>query len=227
MTSQAECGCVGSFICRCQDVNTTHLHIFPADGKVCPFSDMAAQNSSSVPARRSYDDPHSIACLVLFLLAAFVTIRPIVIPVYIPDIVGRALYHLRLRDTAKPLKRHTYHLSIDLNVGPIAAVLVLLASKSIGIVEFRAGIKGVGDLHPYDILLLFLSLVLSYRCPCLRREINIISGLHSYFPRLDWRIAFPRLLGCQEGRVVGAQASFLSLSLLPCPRWRGGKCEYE
>lgn len=144
-----------------------HIHGFPANGNDCPPTHMASQNSSSVPARRSYDDPHSIACLVLFLLAAFVTIRPIVIPVYIPDIVGRGLYHLRLRDTAKPLKRHTYHLSIDLNVGPIAAVLVLLASKSIGIVEFRAGIKGVGDLHPYDILLLFLSLVLRDYWSCL------------------------------------------------------------
>ena len=38
-------------------------------------------------------------------------------------------------------------------------MLILLASKSIGIEEFRAGIKGRGDLHPYDILLLFLSLV--------------------------------------------------------------------
>lgn len=187
---------------------------------------MATQNSSSVPARRSYDDAHSIACLVLFLLAAFVTIRPIVVPVYVPDIVGRGLYHLRLRDTAKPLKRHTYHLSIDLNVGPIAAVLVLLVSKSIGIVEFRAGIKGVGDLHPYDILLLFLSLVLRCCCLYLQRNINMTSGLHSYFSRLDWCVALPCLLGRQEGRGVGAQAPFLSLSLFSGPWWRGGKCEH-
>jgi len=119
---------------------------------------MEARQGFSLPASRSYSDGHSIACLVLFLVAAFVTVRPIVIPITLPKQLGPLLYKLRLRNE-QLLKRRTYHLSIDLNVGPVAAVLILLASKSIGIVEFRAGIKGRGDLHPYDILLLFLSLV--------------------------------------------------------------------
>lgn len=119
---------------------------------------MESGSSFSLPATRQYDDGHSIACLVLFLLAALVTVRPLIIPITLPNFVGSVLYTLRLRDD-KTLKRRTYHVHIDLNVGPLAAVLILLASKSIGITEFRAGIKGRGDLHPYDILLLFLSLV--------------------------------------------------------------------
>jgi len=119
---------------------------------------MEAGQGFSLPATRSYSDGHSIACLILFLVAACVTVRPIIIPITLPESLGSALYTLRLRND-QLLKRRTYHLAIDLNVGPLAAVLVLLASKSIGIVEFRAGIKGRGDLHPYDILLLFLSLV--------------------------------------------------------------------
>lgn len=122
-------------------------------------SNTSSMAVSSPAERRSYDDPRSIAVLVLFLLAAFVTIRPILIPVSIPDFVAIWLYHLRLRNDKLPLKRRIYYLHIDLDVGPVAAVLLLLASRCIGIVEFRAGIKGVGDLHPYDILLLFLSLV--------------------------------------------------------------------
>lgn len=119
---------------------------------------MEAGSSFSLPATRSYSDGHSVACLVLFLVAALVTVRPIIIPVTLPKSFGSLLYRLRLR-TDRLLKRRTYHISIDLNIGPLAAVLILLASKSIGIVEFRAGIKGRGGLHPYDILLLFLSLV--------------------------------------------------------------------
>lgn len=119
---------------------------------------MEAGPGFSLPASRSYSDGHSIACLVLFLVAAFVTVRPIILPITLPNSLGSVLYKLRLRND-QLLKRRKYHLPIDLNIGPLAAVLILLASKSIGIVEFRAGIKGRGDLHPYDILLLFLSLV--------------------------------------------------------------------
>ena len=119
---------------------------------------MDSAQGFSLPASRSYSNAHSIACLVLFLVAAFVTVRPLVIPITLPQSAGSLLYHLRLRNH-RLLKRRTFHLPIDLNLGPLAAVIVLLASRSIGIVEFRAGIKGRGDLHPYDILLLFLSLV--------------------------------------------------------------------
>lgn len=115
--------------------------------------------TSSLPAVRTFNSPQSIVCLVFFLFAAFVTIRPVVIPVRLPHSAGLWLYCLRLRDSKEPLQQRVYYFKINLNVGPILAVLVLLASKCIGNVEFRAGIKGVGDVHPYDILLLFLSLV--------------------------------------------------------------------
>lgn len=118
-----------------------------------------ATTTFSLPASRSYDDPHSIACLIFFLLAAFVTIRPVSIPVWIPNFAQVFLYHLRVRNENIPSRRRIHHLKIDLNIGPIAAVIILLASKSIGVTQFRAGIKGVGGVHPYDILLLFLSLV--------------------------------------------------------------------
>jgi len=119
---------------------------------------MDDHSSPALPATRSYNDAHSILCLTFFLLAALVTVHPVVIPIHVPDFVGLWLYHLRLRDSKRPLKRRVYRLSLDLNVGPVVAVLILLASRSIGLAEFRAGIKGTGDLHPYDILLLFLSL---------------------------------------------------------------------
>ena len=119
---------------------------------------MSTGSTFSLPASRAYSDGHSIATLILFLLAALVTVRPISIPITLPNAIGPLLCHLRLRDSPV-LKRRKYHVAIDLNIGPIAAVLILLASKSIGLQEFRAGIKGRGDLHPYDILLLFLSLV--------------------------------------------------------------------
>lgn len=116
---------------------------------------------SSTPQVRNYDDPKSIACLLLFLLAALVTIQPVLIPVPIPNFVPQWLYRLRLRNDSAPLPSRIFKVHLDLNIGPVLAVLILLASKCIGIEEFRAGIKGVGDVHPYDILLLFLSLVCS------------------------------------------------------------------
>lgn len=114
--------------------------------------------SPALPALRSHNDVHSILCLIFFLLAALVTVRPVVIPVHVPDFVSICLYHFRFRGSKQPLEKRVYRLSLDLNVGPVVAVLILLASRSIGLAEFRAGIKGTGDLHPYDILLLFLSL---------------------------------------------------------------------
>jgi hypothetical protein len=138
---------------------------------------MEGGSSFSLPATRTYDDGHSIACLILFLLAALVTVRPIIIPITLPASIGPLLYKLRLRDD-RNLKRRSYHAHIDLNVGPLAAVLILLASKSIGITEFRAGIKGRGDLHPYDILLLFLSLVRELACKLL--GVSILNNDQAY-----------------------------------------------
>jgi len=148
----------------------------------------------SLPAGRSYDNPHSIAVLILFLLAAFVTIRPVAIPISIPRFVPKILHRLRLRDNQLPLKKETYCFHIDLNVGPIAAVLILLASKSIGIIEFRAGIKGLGGVHPYDILLLFLSLVNVSHVDFLM--VLITAGLHSHFIGCNRRPKISSIFSC-------------------------------
>lgn len=126
--------------------------------KTCSIA-IVLMAGSSLPATRTYASPQSVVCLVFFLLASFITIRPVTIPTRLPTFVSSLLYSLRLRDDKKPFQRQKHYFNIDLNIGPLLAVLILLASKCIGITEVGAGIKGVGDVRPYDILLLFVSLV--------------------------------------------------------------------
>lgn len=51
------------------------------------------------------------------------------------------------------------YLVLDLRTAPVIGVLLLLASRSINVDVLRLGIVGDGGVRPFDVLVLFISLV--------------------------------------------------------------------
>jgi len=101
--------------------------------------------------------------LVIFVIASIFVIWPIRIPlprfIRIPvfgllrilRLIGPNRYHRIIRDGWK--------FPISLETAPFIGVLILLASTTIDGSTIRLGIKGDENIKPYDVLVLFISLV--------------------------------------------------------------------
>lgn len=85
--------------------------------------------------------------------------RPISVPV--PHAVRRAIlvaaHKLRLIDAVRTTQRR-WHAKLQLVTAPVVGVALLWASTCIGASVIRIGIVGDGNVQPYDVLVLFISL---------------------------------------------------------------------
>ena len=92
-------------------------------------------------------------------LAVYCINRPISVPV--PHAVRRgilvAAHKLRLID-AVPTTHRRWHAKLQLVTAPVVGVALLWASTCIGASVIRIGIVGDGNVEPYDVLILFISL---------------------------------------------------------------------
>lgn len=122
--------------------------------------DAAGNNTSS---EQDGLNGFSAAMLVIFVITSIFVIWPIHLPlplfIRIPifgvfrlcRLIGPQRYHRIIRDGWK--------LPISLETAPFIGVLILLASTTINGSTIALGIKGDETIQPYDVLVLFISLV--------------------------------------------------------------------
>jgi hypothetical protein len=136
------------------------------------------------------------------------------LPVTVTQLLYRTFVVLRLCDYTDPPKR--WHISLSLETAPLVGVLLLLATTTIDGSVIRLGIAGENGVRPYDVLALFIILVRIFLLHE-TRALHVVDfslfveGLHCHCLGLHWRLAFSRILGRTERRIVRTQASFLSL----------------
>ncbi len=94
-------------------------------------------------------------------LTVVFVIRPVRIP--LPQLISRLLSRLlvSLRVVDPSPKARNLSLSLDLRTAPVTGVILLLITTAIPGSVLRAGIVGVDSISPYDVLVLFISLVSS------------------------------------------------------------------
>jgi hypothetical protein len=106
---------------------------------------------------------HSAAMLVIFVIASIFVIWPVRVP--LPRFIRIPIFGLfRLLRLIGPKRYHRiitegWNLPISLETAPFIGVLILLASTTIDGSTIRLGIKGDENIKPYDVLVLFISLV--------------------------------------------------------------------
>jgi hypothetical protein len=131
----------------------------------------------------------SAAMLAIFVIASIFVIWPVRIP--LPRFVRIPVFGLfRILRLIGPKRYHRiiadgWKLPISLETAPFIGVLILLASTTINGSTIRLGIKGDENIKPYDVLVLFISLVcmfISHIYTCSR-----LLGLHLHRTRWYWR----------------------------------------
>lgn len=97
--------------------------------------------------------------LTIFLVAVVFVIRPVRVP--IPARLSRALLRLlaKLRLAEPSPAPAPLSLPLDLRTAPLAGVILLLITTTIPGSVLRQGIVGTAESKPYDVLVLFISLV--------------------------------------------------------------------
>ena len=103
-----------------------------------------------------------------FLLAVFIVVSILVIwPVKIPlpgpfqRVLLAVLKSTRIinENERKRLSARTLRFPLGLETAPVIAVILCLATTTINGSTVRLGIKGDANIKPYDVLVLFISLV--------------------------------------------------------------------
>lgn len=103
-----------------------------------------------------------------FLLAVFVVVSAFVIwavniplPKFLQSLYLKTLKSLRIigRPEFDSLSSRKLHFPLSLETAPLIGVIILLASTTINGSTIRLGVKGDENVKPYDVLVLFISLV--------------------------------------------------------------------
>jgi hypothetical protein len=127
----------------------------------------------------------------------------------------------RIEDTLTIEEDGRLRIPLDLRTAPVAGVVLLLITRTIDGSVLCQGIVGEEGVRPYDVLVLFISLVSSHlpRPPLLPDRLQP-PGLYLHRTRLDWWPSRPRLLHlakirprpqatCTFGRQGGERGSTL------------------
>lgn len=111
-------------------------------------------------------EAHSYVILPVFVVVSFFVIWPVKIPfgTRLNSLVLRILQSLRFfeqnhsTDTEEE-EEHSLHFPLDLRTAPVIGVILLLATTTSDGNTIKLGIKGDENIKPYDVLVLFISLV--------------------------------------------------------------------
>lgn len=101
--------------------------------------------------------------LAVFIVVSIFVIWPLNIPLprFIQSLYLKILKALRV--IGKPefdsLSSRKLHFPLSLETAPLIGVIILLASTTIDGSTIRLGVKGDENVKPYDVLVLFISLV--------------------------------------------------------------------
>jgi len=155
---------------------------------------------------------HSGFILAVFCVVSIFVIWPARIP--LPNHVQRLLLLLLRRgriisdDDCRRLSARRLYFSLSLKTAPVIGVILLLATTTIHGSTIKLGIKGDESIKPYDVLVLFISLVCwNKNSRRAKQEVTVnrhISRLRSTEPVLSR----PSLCGSQ--REAGVPAGYCS-----------------
>ena len=107
----------------------------------------------------------SYVILPVFVIVSIFVIWPVNIPLgkWLSSLLLRTCRKLRIigqeevDDNGK--QGQSLHFPLDLRTAPVVGVVLLLATTTINGNTVRLGIKGDENIKPYDVLVLFISLV--------------------------------------------------------------------
>lgn len=121
---------------------------------------------STSTAQNAFQDHlngQSAVILVVFVIVSVFVIYPVQIPLL--NVVQRNLLRaLRVTRILEPkttdaLSQRRLYFPLSLETAPVIGVLLLLATTTINGSTIRLGVKGDENVKPYDVLVLFISLV--------------------------------------------------------------------
>jgi hypothetical protein len=110
-------------------------------------------------------ETHSYVILPVFVVVSIFVIWPVNVPLgkRLTSFVLRSLRRLRTlgsNDYAHVEKEgSSLHFPLDLRTAPVIGVILLLATTTINGNTIKLGVKGDENIKPYDVLVLFISLV--------------------------------------------------------------------
>jgi len=118
--------------------------------------------SASIAAQ-DHLNGYSYFILVVFIVVSFFVIFPVRIPLpaYLQRSVVKFLESVRIisHGDAKALSKLRLGFPLSLATAPVVGVVLLLATTTIHGSTIELGIKGDGSVKPYNVLVLFISLV--------------------------------------------------------------------
>jgi hypothetical protein len=106
---------------------------------------------------------HSAVILATFCIVSFFVIFPVRIP--LPGPVQRVLLNVAhscriiSKSEREEAREEKLHFTLSLLTAPLIGVIVLLASTTINGSTIKLGIVGDENVKPYEVLVLFISLV--------------------------------------------------------------------
>lgn len=165
-------------------------------------------------------DGFSGLALAVFLVVSGFCIQGVKIPLPFWFSARAARWAAKLRiiqsQTQSRLERERWHFPLDLKTAPPIGLLVLLASTASDGETIKKGIVGDGSMQPYDVLVLFISLVRRNTSIKTFHEYLLIfkSGLHSYRFGRHRRSRGSGLMGLEESWHLRSKALSRSLRLL-------------
>lgn len=160
---------------------------------------------------------HSAVILAVFCIVSFFVVFPVKIP--LPAFVQRpilnALQKCRIigSEERSLLDKRRMHLTLSLLTAPLIGVILLLATTTINGSTIRLGVVGDENVKPYEVLVLFISLVRLHHN--LGRRITDMTGLHFYCSRWHWRLRGCRFLGLKAGWQLWPTPVLLPIRVLP------------
>lgn len=111
---------------------------------------------------QNYLNGHSGVILAVFVIVSAFVIWPVYIP--LPPAVQRPYLRFLLacrivgRNDYERLSRRVLRVPISLGTAPVIGVFLALATTTVDGTTIRLGVEGDGDVKPYDVLVLFISL---------------------------------------------------------------------
>lgn len=110
-------------------------------------------------------EAHSYVILPVFVVVSFFVIWPVKIPfgTRLNSLVLRIFQELRFfeqnHSTDTKEEERSLRFPLDLRTAPVIGVILLLATTTVDGNTIKLGIKGDENIKPYDVLVLFISLV--------------------------------------------------------------------
>jgi hypothetical protein len=129
-------------------------------------------------------DAHSWVILPVFVAVSFFVIWPVRIPLgrRLTSLVLRACCKLRIINAYDTRDVEPLHFPLDLRTAPVVGVILLLATTTINGSTIRLGIVGDENIKPYDVLVLFISLV----CLIVKSSVITLTQLGLYLDSARW-----------------------------------------